>query len=436
LQTEKIANAQPVKKALVIGISEYVNLPPMDFCKNDAIEVNKLLTSLGYTVSALMGEVKWEQMRDTTIHFLTDRSINHKEKLIFYFSGHCIPSDDGEIFLGSSEIDPDIPWLRGLSFGEFSKLTERSSSELITVILDSNYSGALKLGDNSSLLASCLPIQESYMAMNKKHSLFTYYLLEGLKGREESIDIEGNVTPRSLANYVYKKMSSAKDKVKQTPIARIGTALDDALAHYPELTKGEYKYKLLRDGKILEFNNIRKQHRFGLLDLHRVYLMEASLSGADFHRADLMDSNLIKADLSGADMRGSDLRGATLSQADLSGADMRGSDLRGATLIKAKAARSNFSGTLLQRANLSGINLFGSYLVTNLVGILLEDSDLRSAYLNGADLRFAQLARADLRETDLKGANLNGADLRETDLRGALNLPFSKEEAMLKGAIT
>jgi hypothetical protein len=162
-----------------------------------------------------------------------------------------------------------------------------------------------------------------------QYGQFTHYLLEGLKGVRESIDNEANVTPTSLGWYVYNKMrGSSEEKAlrqRQTPVIKMQTGIDIVLAHYPELSS-EYIFKLLSRGNVSEFNDIRKRHRFTLLDIHRAFIMDADLSGADLHGADLRDSNFNGSNLSGTDMRGSDLRGAKINKADLSGADMRGSD--------------------------------------------------------------------------------------------------------------
>ena len=49
------------------------------------------------------------------------------------------------------------------------------------------------------LSASQAP-QEAYGLKEQNHSIFTYYLLEGLRGTEKSVDIDGNVTPYSLGS--------------------------------------------------------------------------------------------------------------------------------------------------------------------------------------------------------------------------------------------
>jgi hypothetical protein len=48
------------------------------------------------------------------------------------------------------------------------------------------------------LLASA---QEDYPLKEGNYSIFTYYLHQGLKRTEKSIDAYGNITPYSLASY-------------------------------------------------------------------------------------------------------------------------------------------------------------------------------------------------------------------------------------------
>jgi uncharacterized caspase-like protein len=92
----------------------------------------------------------------------------------------------------------------------------------IVTILDCCYSGAAKIskgiedaaakigtaaienkarilqqpqGEGKCLLAASQAAQEAYVLNEQDHSIFTYYLLEGLRGTEKSVDVEGNVTP-------------------------------------------------------------------------------------------------------------------------------------------------------------------------------------------------------------------------------------------------
>ena len=261
------------RKALIISISDYLNdLAPLDFCKADGEEMYETLKFFGYEIpdnNRLIGQISFSQVRPAISKFFTDKSIKPKDTLIFYFSGHGIPDGIGEHYLATSDIDPDVPWDNGFSFGDLTKMMDRSNSRRIIVILDCCYSGSARLegkgvkgeesaarlgreaieqniknsippGEGRCILASSLAYQESFQMKKLGHSLFTYYLLKGLKGGEgESIDNEGNVTPESLSNYVFDKIMSLDPPPKQKPIKKLETAGLIILAQHPELVKRE-----------------------------------------------------------------------------------------------------------------------------------------------------------------------------------------------------
>jgi hypothetical protein len=77
----------------------------------------------------------------------------------------------------------------------------------------------------------------------------------------------------------------------------------------------------------------------------------------------------------------------------------------------------------------------------NLQGANLQEADLQGAnlsraYLQGASHFRAYLQEADLQEADLQEADLQEADLQGANLQGSINLPFSKDEARERGALT
>ncbi len=272
IKKEKVkqAEVQGRRKAIIVSVSVYnTNLQPLDFCQKDGQEMYDLLMSLGYDISSnyrLIGEVKYEAMREAIIDFFTEADTKAEDTLLFYFSGHGIPDVDGDMYLASSEIDPDAPFRRGFSFNELTKMIQRSVSTRIVTILDCCYSGAAKVskghqddaaklgtiaidnkstilqqGEGRCLLAASLSYQEAYGLKEENHSIFTYYLLQGLRGNEISVDIDGNVTPDSLARYVYKAIVNLPQnkRPKQTPIRKIEAGGDIILAHYSQLAKAE-----------------------------------------------------------------------------------------------------------------------------------------------------------------------------------------------------
>src|SRR6478672_8457401 len=63
-------------------------------------------------------------------------------------------------------------------------------------------SSSFQKGKGICLLASSQAFQEAYALKDGEYSIFTSYLIKGLKGDEKAIDIMGNVTADLLGKYV------------------------------------------------------------------------------------------------------------------------------------------------------------------------------------------------------------------------------------------
>lgn len=260
-----MANKIREKRALVIGVSQYEHTEPLEFCKNDAKEMYTTLRSLGYKIPiSLVGYAEFNVMSDAIIDFFSDQTVGPDETLLFYYSGHGIPDIDGDMYLSTSEIDPKLPDKRGFSFSRLTKLIQRSISLRIVAILDCCYSGAARVskgggkddaallgsaairnssrileGEGKCILAASQGLQEAYALEEHSHSIYTYYLLQGLNGNEFSVDDNGLVTPDTLSRYVYNAMMSLppSERPRQTPFKRVESSGDIVLAHYPQYAK-------------------------------------------------------------------------------------------------------------------------------------------------------------------------------------------------------
>jgi hypothetical protein len=275
-EEKNIREIQSHRKGLIISISDYDDndLHQLDFCKNDGEKMYEVLKSLSYEIPEhfrLIGRVRYNDMRKAIMKFFKDQNIKPRDTLLFYFSGHGIPDGFGNTYLSTSEIDIVDPDENGYSFDELTKMMEKSISKRIITILDCCYSGRARvtkggddktmakvakeamletieeskrkadhLGQGRCLMASSLAHQESVVLKKLNHSLFTYYLLEGLKGAEgKSVDEEGHVTPSLLGEYIDDQiMGLAPDKrPNQRLILKTETSGKFILAEHPELAK-------------------------------------------------------------------------------------------------------------------------------------------------------------------------------------------------------
>lgn len=123
---------------------------------------------------------------------------------------------------------------------------------------------------------------------------------------------------------------------------------------------------------------------FDLVDLNRLPLFDAELSGARLGGANLYRADLYAADLSGATLGNAligyaDLEDVNLSGADLIGTSMHHSDLSGADFTGARLRYTDFKGAILDGANLDEASF-------DIGGEGLEDARFDFIYLNGEKL--------------------------------------------------
>ena len=153
---------------------------------------------------------------------------------------------------------------------------------------------------------------------------------------------------------------------------------------------------------------------------------KTNLDGVKLDHAKMAEADLREADLSGADLRGANLEGGDLRNAILEGADLSNTDLRetrvGIIMV------SNPGG------HRPKIGLMKYFKEKNFQEADLSHADLTKADMYKAILPEASLIEADLREIrgykiNLSFSILQDANLQGVDLRGA-----QWERAVLKGA--
>ena len=80
-------------------------------------------------------------------------------------------------------------------------------------------------GEGICLLAASQAYEEASASLEKNHSVFTYYLLQGLLGKDQEVfDRHGNISADTLNDYIYNKsyVELPDDKKpKQKPVRKI-----------------------------------------------------------------------------------------------------------------------------------------------------------------------------------------------------------------------
>ena len=282
----------------------------------------------------------------------------------------------------------------------------------------------LEQGEGKYILAASQSTEEAYKLSTENHSIFTFYLIEGLKGAEgQSVDQEGNVTPETLGKYVYKKIVDLPREKKpiQRPITKVEAAGNIVLVHYPEYNRREREIilasmkGLLYNSNVEEFNRMHQQNPDVPLDLSRINLYRKHLQYANFSNANLFRANLSEADLEGSDLSNTNLFKADLEGTNLLKASLKTAILGEANLHKANLVKADLSNANLVKADLSNANLFGA--------------NLQRAVFLGADLRDANLTDVNRIETDFTGANFS---IQKRAMTGPIIEPSKEPEPIIE----
>jgi hypothetical protein len=236
----------PNAAALIIGIGTYQNIPVALYADRDAMAfqqycVNTLGVSKG-NVELLLNDKATLASIKKSLQQLSNRGPQIKTVFLFY-SGHGCPSLDGkQRYLIPYDGDPVFLDDTCFAVEELYKRLEKLSAQDITMFIDACFSGkdrranpilpaarpVLKVYDRTgqtllatgkiTQVASSEGDQISWSYDDKRHGLFTYYLLKGLQG--EARDGSGKLTVGTLYEYLLQQIPAAANrlqKIVQTP---------------------------------------------------------------------------------------------------------------------------------------------------------------------------------------------------------------------------
>ena len=189
-----------------------------------------LFTNEGYkTKTDYSNTVKVENgIRVNILKTLTNyiKEAKANDLLLVFISTHG-ETDYNDYFFIPSDGDIDNILGTGISSSTLIQALSKVSAKDVKVlmIIDTCFSGAISFditkykGEFSCLLSSS-PVEYSYEFLNNdiEHGIFTYYLIEGLKGEASE---NSNVSLVNLFDYVYKNVQKETEK-RQNPLL-IGT---------------------------------------------------------------------------------------------------------------------------------------------------------------------------------------------------------------------
>ena len=247
LTNQKTISIQLAKKqekvyAVVIGINKYKNLPNLKYAVNDAREFYRYLTEVNQVpkdhVWLLLDEEATLDKIRRTLGTLLRRSAGRDDTVIIFLAGHgatetdpSSPDGDGlEKYILPINADPMDLYSSAMPMSEVARIFQRISSERLVFIGDTCYSGAsggrtilaggaranvsgaflerLSQGKGRVILTASDANEVSVEKDELKHGVFTYYLLEGLRGKAD-LDGDGVITLDEIYRYVSKKVPQA-----------------------------------------------------------------------------------------------------------------------------------------------------------------------------------------------------------------------------------
>ena len=237
----------PKNWGLIIGIERYNNLPSVDFAERDASIMREyFIRVLGVPDENMIFLVDSRATKSTMTGYLKDylpKNVERDTNLYLYFAGHGFPEVKGGVvqdtYLVPYDGNPRFISETGYKIKDFYEDLNKLKIERTFVFLDACFSGGasrsekmlggtrpalidpptiLLKSDKVISLASTKGGQASNSYPERKHGLFTYFLLGGLKGAADK-DGDGWITMEELFSYVQDNVAkvSRRKGVEQTP---------------------------------------------------------------------------------------------------------------------------------------------------------------------------------------------------------------------------
>jgi hypothetical protein len=262
------------KIALLIGVSEYepgLNSLPAAVKDLDAMKEVLLHPDMGGFAESdvvLLKNPKRQEMEESIETLFANR---HRDDLVLlFFSGHGIKDDTGRLYLATNKTrktsQGDLVRSSAVSANFVHENMSRSRSRRQVVILDSCFSGAFAEGlsakddgtvdirtqlggEGRAILTSSSSTQYSFEQAGEELSLYTRFLIEGIKTGAADQDEDDVVSIDELHEYASRKVREVKPEAKPE-IYAIREGFKIRLSKVPQGDPHErYKKEVARCGK-------------------------------------------------------------------------------------------------------------------------------------------------------------------------------------------
>jgi len=231
--------AQPGKAwAIVIGIDEYDQPPPLKYAVADAKAVADLLGQQGFQVKALYNK---QATREAILRELGDRLLERagdQDRVVIFYAGHAETKkaaggkDMGYLVPADGKQDALIR--TGISMGLIRDMADALPVKQVLFLADTPYGGVA-----GQQVRSLPAMSEDYFKLITRergrqvitaggadqqavegpewgHSVFAYYLLEGLGKGSADLNKDGIIPASELFSYLDTRVSAAAQKKGKT----------------------------------------------------------------------------------------------------------------------------------------------------------------------------------------------------------------------------
>jgi hypothetical protein len=253
----------PERWAVVIGVGRYEHpgVTPLRYAVPDAQAVHDVLTTVGgFTRDHVLLLTDQTERKPTlrnirwALGTFLARSARKDDTVLIFFAGHGAPEVDQRglerdglaKYLVPIDADPDDLFSSALAMDDIQTIFGRIEAERVVMFLDSCYSGAAAVGGRTfapkqtralnvddlflerltrskgrAIITASRPNEVSVELPELGHGLFTYFLVEGLRGKAD-LNRDGIVALQELYEYLEQQVTQKSRAVggNQHPIMK------------------------------------------------------------------------------------------------------------------------------------------------------------------------------------------------------------------------
>jgi hypothetical protein len=215
-------------KALLIGINKYSESNPLSYCVQDAESLAEILSDPTYTTNnkeniRLMTDNSGEldkPIRSNIINNMVSlsKAAQPTDTILLFYAGHGMEINN-EGFIIPSDFREEAGSKGAISFGEIKEELVNSEARFKVLLFDACHSGSVRGRAESgkmtegffrslfpppkgfAVISSCKQQEFSHEWEEKGHGVFSFYLLDGLKGNADE-NHDGFVDLSELHHYL------------------------------------------------------------------------------------------------------------------------------------------------------------------------------------------------------------------------------------------